>query len=388
MQVRDLRQSEIKDIERCPIRWHWGWNEQLTPHRTNTKLWMGIGVHEALAQWYQKGLKRGVHPAEFWAEWCKQQGDNDRSMAQPLWEDEEIEWIDVVELGIYMLEQYVNKYGKDEQFDFIATERTFNMPILTPKAYQGRIKRKNIVRLVGTWDGVYRDRSTGEIWVIEHKTSAVGGVNRFIKMLPIDKQTNTYYMAATYLLRKEGLLRPDENIAGINFNWLEKYKPRGDDERPVNAQGLRTNKPQKADYYNALRPFQDRLNIELRMDKLPPIAQMEEWAQMAGITVYGQPSKNQPRTPDTYFTRYPAFRSNGDLHYIYGEIANTGVQRENYLLGITPITKNPTMDCSWDCSFLNMCQLHSAGEDWEEYRDAAYHTKEDRYADHNNRKRA
>lgn len=309
---------------------------------------MGIGVHEALADWYLKGKKRGPHPAETWQKFCYDNNDGaGRSVAQPAWEDEEIEWQDAVDLGTYMLEQYVNKYGKDSHMQFIATEQTFNMMILTPKEYRKRLARKHIARMVGTWDGVYRDLNTGEIWLIEHKTSAVGGVPRFIKMLPIDKQTNTYYMSATYILRKEGLLKPDENISGIMFNWLEKYMPKEDDR----------------DYQMV-----DGVKVFLNKD--------------------GSVSKRQPKPAESYFKREPAFRSHGDLRHTYAEIANTGVQRQNYLDGLTPLTKNPTMDCSWDCNFFKMCQLHSSGDDWEEYRDMAYHTNEDRYADHNNRKKA
>lgn len=347
MQVRDLRNSEIKDINRCEWRWHWGWNEQLTPVRTNTKLWMGIGVHEALAAWYLKGKKRGPHPAETWQKFCYDNNDSDRSVPQPAWEDEEIEWQDAVDLGIYMLEQYVNKYGKDSKMEFIATEQDFQMLILTPKQYRQAMRRKNIVRLVGTIDGVYRDLETGEIWLIEHKTSAVGGVPRFMKMLPVDKQTNTYYMAATYRLRKEGLLKPNQNISGIMFNWLEKYKPKEDD-----------------------RDFQiiDGVVTFLNKD--------------------GTISKRQPKDPASYFKREPAFRSNGDLKNIYEEIQHVGVKRENLLRGVSPLTKNPTMDCSWDCNFFKLCQLHSSGDDWEEYKEMAFHTNEDRYAAHNNRKKA
>lgn len=381
--ARDLRNSEIKDIERCPWRWQWGWNDQLTPLRMNTKLWMGIGVHEALAAWYLKGLKRGPHPAETWARWCSEQGE-DAERSVPQWSDEDVEYHDVVDLGTYMLEKYVEKWGKDPRYSFIATEATFNMQILTPKEFRARIKRKHIARLVGTWDGVYRDLDTGEFWLIEHKTSAVGGVPRFIKMLPIDKQTNTYFMSATYILRKEGLLKDNQNIAGIMFNWLEKYKPsEASLTKDMDDQGVVRNKPKKIDYYEALRE-----SYELEPTKLPSLAVLEGLAVDAGIKVLGAPSVNQPRKWDDYFRRYEAFRSDGDLHHTYHEIAATGVQRQNYLDGITPLTKNPTMDCSWDCNFFKLCQLHSAGEDWEDYKSMAFTTTEDRYADHNNKKRA
>ncbi len=385
LDVRDLRQSEIKDLERCPMRWHWGWNEQLTPTRTNTKLWMGIGVHEALAQWYQKGTARGIHPAEFWQTWCDAQGSGEKDRAVPEWESEDVTYHDVVELGTYMLEQYIETYGNDEQWSFIATEQTFRMHLLTPKEYRRRIARKHIARLVGTWDGVYRDLATGEVWLAEHKTSAVGGVPRFIKMLPIDKQTNTYYMSATHLLRQQGLLKPNENIAGIMFNWLEKHKPSETTSDKMAPDGVVRNKPSKANYFAALK---DEPDLDLELTKLPSLTALADLAAARNIVVYGDPSKVQPRTAASYFTREAAFRSNGDLHHVYHELAATGVQRENYLLGITPLTKNPTMDCSWDCNFFKLCQLHSAGEDWEEYKDLAFTTKEDRYADHNNQKKA
>lgn len=388
METRDLRNSEIKDLERCPYRWHWGWNEGLTPLRPNTKLWMGIGVHEALADWYLLGRKRGPHPAETWQQFCKNSADVDRSIPQPVGsEGEEIEWQDAVDLGTYVLEQYVETYGKDSKYHFIATEQTFNMMLLTPKQYKARLRRKHIARLVGTWDGVYRDLETGEVWLIEHKTSAVGGVPRFIKMLPIDQQTNTYYMSATYILRKQGLLKPNENIAGIMFNWLEKYKPSANlESKPIGPDGTVRNKPQKIDYYNALRDH-PKLPVELEATRLPPIADMQMMADKLGVEVFGKPSANQPRLPSSYFTREPAFRSNHDLRYTYEAIGNVGVKRQNYLDGLTPLTKNPTMDCSWDCNFFKLCQMHSAGEDWEDYKGMAF-TVDDRYADHNNRKKA
>jgi hypothetical protein len=39
------------------------------------------------------------------------------------------------------------------------------------------------------------------------------------------------------------------------------------------------------------------------------------------------------------------------------------------------------MDCSWDCPFFAMCQLHETDADWEEYRDAMFH-RIDPYSDH------
>lgn len=168
------------------------------------------------------------------------------------------------------------------------------------------------------------------------------------------------------------------------FNWLEKYKPGPTVDEKMAPDGVVRNKPKKIHYYNALKDLYELPDITA----LPTLAVLEGMASDEGIVVYGDAAANQPREPGSYFTREAAFRSNGDLSFTYGEIANTGVERQNYLDGITPLTKNPTMDCSWDCNFFKLCQMHSAGEDWEEYAEMAFSTAEDRYADHNNMKRA
>jgi hypothetical protein len=49
--------------------------------------------------------------------------------------------------------------------------------------------------------------------------------------------------------------------------------------------------------------------------------------------------------------------------------------------GELPVYKNPTMDCSWDCAFFQMCELHEQGPGWEDFRDAVF-TTQDPYADH------
>ncbi len=49
--------------------------------------------------------------------------------------------------------------------------------------------------------------------------------------------------------------------------------------------------------------------------------------------------------------------------------------------GLLPLTKNPTRDCSWDCSHFSMCELQERGGEWKEFKARAYSVK-DPYADH------
>jgi hypothetical protein len=101
--------------------------------------------------------------------------------------------------------------------------------------------------------------------------------------------------------------------------------------------------------------------------------------------VLGEVSKTQPAP---YFERWPAYRSSAERETQYRRIqedawhieqARLAYQGEAYY----PITKNPTKDCSWDCEFFRMCQLHEQGdmESVEDFKKTMF-VHRDPYADH------
>src|SRR3546814_7851105 len=133
-----------------------------------------------------------------------------------------------------MMEGYVDRYGEDDHWDVIATEQTFNLLISDPRvARLPSGKLKALIRYVGTFDGVYRDTGTGEIFLMEHKTAA--GIST--AHLPLDDQAGSYWYVATRVLRKQGLIGPRESIAGIMYNFMRKGLP---DDRPTNERGERS----------------------------------------------------------------------------------------------------------------------------------------------------
>lgn len=360
-EIRMLRNSERSTLKRCPQRWHWSYNEGLKPNKVSTKLWFGTGVHEALAEWYKPGFKRGKNPVKTWVEFCDDQA---MSGASAVWDDEDVEWHDAKTMGIYVLESYLDHYGKDRDWDVIATEQTFNLLV------------RKVARLVGTFDGVYRDRNTGEIWLMEHKTAAALS----IKHLPLDPQAATYHYAATRALRKAGLIGPEEEIVGVMYNFLLKYMPPQSD-RLKDEQGRNRNKPVKQHYLDAFE--QKGLIVPAK----PSLTMLAEIAEENGLVVYGDISKVQKKPIEDMFQREPVYKSRQERINTGKQIVADVELRQAFLDGTVPLVKNPTRDCSWDCDFYLMCQLHEAGEDWKSYRDDAYH-KEDMYADHNNRKSA
>src|ERR1043166_425769 len=119
-----VRTSERGAFGRCPQKWWWKYQKGLNPKgETTDALWFGIGVHIALAEWYQKGKKRGPHPADTFEAWAGDEFREIRSSRED-W-DELPKYEDATELGISMLEGYVDEYGKDPSWHVIATEMPF-----------------------------------------------------------------------------------------------------------------------------------------------------------------------------------------------------------------------------------------------------------------------
>lgn len=327
-----IRTSERRKFKRCPQAWWWGWREGLVRKSgaQATPLWFGTGIHEALAQWYQPGTARGVHPADYWLDWV---GEEERDVRTALSDDfQEDEWVDAKDLGEAMLVGYVDKYGADDNWDVLYIETPFQIGIPNPipdLATALSDKRDILAIFAGTFDGVYRDLSDDTIWLMEHKTAKIISTAH----LPIDDQAGGYWAIASKILQDRGVLQKGDKIQGIMYNFLRKGTP---DDRPVNEGGQHLNKD-------------------------------------------GSVSKNQPAP---LFLREPVFRDRRERATQLRRI-----QKETYWMDRMRgepdnLFKNSTNTCFWECEFYEMCLLHEKGtEDWKEYRDAMY-KRRDPYADH------
>lgn len=321
-------------------------------------------MHIALADWYQLGFRRGPHPAETFAAVL----EGDRDIRVPSDDpDLEAEYIDARDLGIAVLTHYVEYYGVDPDWEVIATEQTFEywMPKL------GLSKGRHI-RYLGTFDGVYRDLQTGFIWLMEHKSAA--GIN--LNHLPIDYQAGSYWLVAEYVLRKAGLIGPDEHIRGIMYNFVRKAPP---DLRPQDETGAFTNKPTKDHYKAALKEAGAPWDVYGTMR----LSELQLLARQLKLKVLGEVSKNQPQP---HFIRHPVYRSVAERRTqrrrIQEDAWHIDQARRKDETGY-PITKNPTKDCSWDCAFFRMCQLHEQGdtESVEDFKKSLFVVR-DPYEDH------
>jgi hypothetical protein len=294
-----LTTSERSLFKKC----RWAYVDGLVkPGESPDALWFGIGVHEALAAWYLKGYKRGPHPAKTFETWV---GEEIRFIRAAMaerdaeWYDEP-QYEDARELGIGMLEAYIEKWGKDPDWDVIYVETPFKVRITR----QGR----PIGRFWSTFDGVYRHRHDGSVWLMEHKTAAQIDT----AYLEIDDQGGSYFSVATDILRARGVLEPHEEIAGVMYNFLRKSMP---DDRPVNELG-------------------ESLNQN------------------------GSVSKRQP-VP--MFLRTPVERSRSEVRSQMSRMADEMAVMNAVRDGTIPTTKTPTKMCPRTCQFWDLCGLHERG---------------------------
>jgi hypothetical protein len=357
-----LRTSERIDFRRCPQRWWWAWRDGLYESGPpNDKLWFGTGWHLVMAHHYGlKGTKRGKSPLKVWRDWIGEEIPKIRVNLTGNDVYKEEMYIDAASLGEQMIGNYLDTYKGDPSWSMIQVERPFKVVITSPAG-------ERRVIFCGTYDGVYRDESTGYLWLLEHKTAKAISTGH----LTMDDQAGGYLMVASRELRNDKLIGPKENVKGIMYNFARKSVK---DERPVNKDGLATNKPVKQDYLDQLSEggFID-------LNEKWTLAQLQDEALRLRIGVTGAVSANQP-TP--LFVRHPVMRTtrerNAQIIRIQAEVEHMQLMRE----GDLPLYKNPTKDCGWGCKFYQMCVLHeSGGPDWEELRDNMFKVR-DPYMDH------
>lgn len=351
-----LRTSERRTFKRCQAQWFWAWQSGLTAKTTRPgALWFGTGIHLALEEYYSPlGLTRRSkdNVIRTWLDFC-----NDEQLMIRT-EDGEFEtpkWVDAKELGAVMLDAYIEEYQGDKEWFILSTEQSFEIEIPHPKS------GKPLAVYCGTFDIVARKEEDGSLWLWDHKTAKAISTSH----LSLDDQAGSYWAFAAHVLAEKGIVPGDARLDGILYNFLRKAKA---DERPKNRHGEATNKPRIQDYHEVF----DSLGVPyFRKEGLKDL---EARALTFDIQVLGPVSKNQP-TP--VFLREEVFRTPGERLTQIKKIQAEALQIEAVRSKALPITKNPTKDCAFDCSFKNMCELHEQpGSDWKRFRDSMYATRD------------
>lgn len=324
----EARTSERQLYKRCPWAWHQAYRQGLRPKRVKDALWFGEIVHISLAGWYRgPGLKRGPYPAETFQKLSAAEEMRFLKTTDAT-EEERAKYTDLRELGVAMLEGYVNLYGRDDSWHVISPEQTFSFNVPFPSWWDYEEVREFMTRYVGTYDLVYRDLVSDWIWLGEHKTAKTIRVDH----LPLDDQAGPYFATARTSLIKQGLISPKDHFKGIMYNFLRKALP---DPRPVDEQGYALNKD-------------------------------------------GSRSKVQP---SPLFRRHPVPRTRAEQKSQLQRMQNDLAVMELARRGEIPITKTTHWSCARLCDFYDICRLHESSGNWKDLRSIGFRV-EDPYADH------
>lgn len=340
-----LRNSERAKYRRCRLAWKWSYVERRGSERSKGALVFGTDIHASLREWYPPGHKRGTHPAKAFDKIFRTNRD-----AYAQWDDEGNR-IEAYDLGMSMLEDYVDTYGNDDTIKIIAPEQVITIDVLDR---QGNY----LCTWVGQVDAMYEDlsrstRSQKCIGMLEHKTAKT--IDEELAVVSgYGEQGLSYVWAADLHARHEGLTTG--HVTHVRFNWLKKSLA---DERPRSVNGHVLNKPTKP----ALIAACDVRNLE--WPKGATIEVLTGLLADAGVQVelLGEPSKRQP---GPRFHRFDLNLMGNELTELNQRIRAEAWEMGQAKAGKLPIYKNPTRDCKWDCEFHEVCELHSMGVEWED----------------------
>ncbi len=344
-----VRNSERSTFTNCYWQWDKSYNERLTPVVDAPALRFGSLIHEALEHRYPPGIKRGPHPAKTFAKLY----EAELVEAEEVWgfRDGDGEWADAATLGEAMLNNYVDTYGRDEEWKVIASEMTFQVPVFARalRKLDGSVapaKEWNdglppvgchvvacertdkgayhLYTSVGTMDGVWESRMDQTVLVNDYKTTKSDPAKEAPGKAILDEQATAYWTWGVDWLELQGVLKKaqQQRLAGMLYTFLYKAAP---DERPTNALGQSLNKD-------------------------------------------GSVSKQQPVDR---FHRDVVYRDREQTT----RARNRGVQQVVEMLwrraGVLPIYKTPgttfpSQVCK-GCAFFDVCELDEIGQDYEPF---------------------
>lgn len=207
--------SELDTYRQCPLKHHWAYKERWRrPVEETSALAKGSLWHLVLEEHYGVLAKGGSV-------------DESINAVQHLLMDTKTgQQTETQELIQWMYEGYVAKWGADDEWEIVGIEEAFELPLRDPEG------NTTPYFIKGKIDLVVKDRNTGKLWVVDHKS----GANLPSTMdLEIDDQFGLY----SWAMKQQGTpvigaihnaARTTRNQADLP-NYTGKSQPQSLDQR-------------------------------------------------------------------------------------------------------------------------------------------------------------
>ena len=218
-----------------------------------------------------------------------------------------------------LYEGYLDRWERDddERFEKVAAEVYFEAPLMNPET--GGISKTWV--LAGKIDAIAREKSSGKLYIIEHKTTSqdIGPGSDYWRRLAIDGQVSGYYVGA----QANGYDVENSLYDVIRKPTIKPYKATPEDKRKYNKDGSLSKTCRE-------------------LDETP-----EEWYHRLELDII--------QRPDYYYARVEVARSADDLtDYLFDMWAVGREIADAQRLG--RFSRNPQNCQSYGkCEFFDVC---------------------------------
>jgi hypothetical protein len=248
--------------------------------------------------------------------------ETDTSKADP------VEMEELIELCKEIGKNYCKQWrDADSQYEVVATELQFDIPITDTLNYTGTI------------DLVLKDKD-GNVWFMDHKTT--NNIESYEKRVDMDRQISRYWWALQQL---------GYDVAGFVYNIVLKDVP----EAPAVLKNgtLSKNKSAKTTY---------KLYMDAIMDNHENADDYEE--------ILSHLKAQETENGNRFFRRIKVYRLQAEIDNAIEEMIEVAKDMDN-----ARIYRNITKDCSWDCSFQSICQSSMDGSNVDYLKEQLFTTK-------------
>lgn len=300
--------TERAQYKQCRRKWKYQFLWEIVPiAEPRGALWLGHGAHYGLAEFYRFGRD----PVEATYEWLDQKVSSQQ--LSTMWPAEREEFNDTVRLLESMMSGYVKFAKENDDFRIKGVEIPLDIHISGTRS-----------RLIGTVDVLVEKR--GGIWLLDHKTCA-----QFTS--PLNLELDDQMTAYLWLLKQ----LTDTMPKGAVYNQLRKKIPA--EPELLKTGGLSKNKGVDTTYEKYMKAIKDNdLNPKYYEDILEFL-------------------KNKD---NGFYKREYVARSRYELEH-FGEQLTAEVREMNSKQ--TVLYHHPTRDCSWSCSYRDLCLCEITGGD-------------------------